>query len=136
MGREGYERIHSACYATAQFLARELVKVGPFEMLFNGDPQLGIPALTWRLKPGVQTNYSLYDLADRLRIRGWLVPAYSLPANAQTVVVQRILVKQGMSIDMAKLLLDDFARDIQFFAEHQPHGFKGREAQAGNHGGR
>ena len=31
LGREGYERIHSACYETAQFLARELVKIGPFE---------------------------------------------------------------------------------------------------------
>ena len=136
LGREGYERIHSACYETAQFLARELVKIGPFEMLYNGDPQLGIPALTWRLKPGAKTNYSLYDLADRLRVRGWLVPAYSLPANVEEVVVQRILVKQGMSIDMAKLLLADFVRDIQFFAEHQPHGFKGREAEAGNHAGR
>ncbi|MFJ7884263.1 glutamate decarboxylase [Pseudomonas sp. NPDC096917] len=136
LGREGYERIHSQCYETAQFLARELVKIGPFEMLFNGDPQLGIPALTWRLKPDAKTNYSLYDLADRLRIRGWLVPAYSLPANVENVVVQRILVKQGMSIDMAKLLLEDFARDIKFLEEHQPHGFKGREAEAGNHAGR
>ena len=136
LGREGYERIHSACYETAQFLARELVKIGPFEMLYNGDPQLGIPALTWRLKPGANANFSLYDLADRLRIRGWLVPAYSLPANVEKVVVQRILVRQGLSIDMAKLLLADFERDIKFFEEHQPHGFKGREAEAGNHAGR
>ena len=51
-------------------------------------------------------------------------------------VVQRILVKQGLSIDMAKLLLEDFVRAIKFFDEHQPHGFKGREAEAGNHAGR
>ena len=97
---------------------------------------MGIPALTWRLKPGVKTGYSLYDLADRLRTRGWLVPAYSLPANVEKVVVQRILVKQGLSIDMAKLLLEDFVRAIKFFDEHQPHGFKGREAESGNHAGR
>ena len=132
----GYERIHSECYATAQYLARELVKIGPFEMLFSGDPKLGIPALTWRLKPGADTNYTLYDLADRLRIRGWLVPAYSLPANVEDVVVQRILVRQGLSIDMAKLLLEDFARNVKFFEDHKPHGFKGREAEAGNHAGR
>ena len=136
LGREGYERIHSACYETAQFLASEVVKIGPFEMLYDGNPQLGIPALTWRLKPGAKVSYSLYDLADRLRTRGWLVPAYSLPANVENVVVQRILVKQGLSIDMAKLLLADFKRAVEFFDEHQPHGFKGREGEAGNHTGR
>lgn len=75
---------------------------------------MGIPALTWRLNPGAETNYYLYDSADRLRIRGWLVLAYGLPDNVDNAVVQRILVKQGMSIDMAKLLLADFVRDIIF----------------------
>ncbi len=136
LGREGYRRVHQACYDTAMFLARELVKLAPFEMLYDGNPEGGIPALAWRVKAGSALPYTLYDLADRLRTRGWLVPAYSLPANAEEVVVQRILVKQGMSIDMARLLLDDFAREISFFDTHAPHGFVGGEASAGNHSGR
>ena len=44
--------------------------------------QAGIPALCWKLKDGVDSQgYTLYDLADRLRARGWQVPAYSLPAD-------------------------------------------------------
>jgi Glutamate decarboxylase and related PLP-dependent proteins len=72
LGREGYERIHSACYQTAQFLAAELVKVGPFEMLYNGDPQLGIPALTWRLKPGrkLLTRYMTWQTGC-VPVVGW-----------------------------------------------------------------
>jgi glutamate decarboxylase len=118
LGREGYRKIHTACYETAQYLAAELTKMGPFEMIYNGDPQEGIPALAWKLKDGVDPGYTLYDLADRLRIRGWQVPAYSLPENVTDVVIQRILVRQGFSRDMASLLLEDFQRALDFFTAH------------------
>lgn len=50
LGREGYTKIHNACYSTAQYLAREIEKLGPFEMIFSGDCKEGIPALAWKLK--------------------------------------------------------------------------------------
>jgi len=118
LGSEGYRNIHMACYETAQYLAAEITKLGPFEMIFNGDPEEGIPALAWKIKDGVNSSYTLYDLADRLRIRGWQVPAYSLPENVTDVVIQRILVRQGFSRDMADLLLEDFQRAIEFFNSH------------------
>ena len=136
LGKEGYQRIHSDCYNTAQMLADGLQQIGPFDMIHSGREQDGIPAVTWRLKKGANTKYTLYDLADHLRTRGWLVPAYSLPPHADNIVVQRILVKQGLSADMASLLLDDFKRAVDFFDTHQPHGFVGKEAQMGNHSGR
>ena len=55
-------------------------------------------------------GFSLYDLADRLRARGWQVPAYSLPADCQNLVIQRILVRHGVSRDLGSLLLDDIKR--------------------------
>ena len=118
LGRDGYRKVHSACYDTAQFLAAEIVKLGPFELLFGGDPNSGIPALAWRVKASENPGYSLYDLADRLRIRGWQVPAYSLPPNTTDVVVQRVLVRQGFTKDLAKLLLGDFERALDYFKEH------------------
>ncbi|HGN1707768.1 TPA: glutamate decarboxylase [Providencia rettgeri] len=119
LGREGYAKIHNACYATAQFLAREIEKLGPFEMIFDGDSQKGIPALAWKLKKGAATNnYSLYDIADKLRSRGWQVPAYSMPANREDLVVQRILVRHGVSLDLAALLIDDFKRTLDYFDKH------------------
>ncbi|CAG9432673.1 glutamate decarboxylase [Providencia alcalifaciens] len=119
LGREGYAKIHNACYATAQYLAREIEKLGPFEMIFDGDSAKGIPALAWKLKDGAKTsNYSLYDIADKLRSRGWQVPAYSMPANREDLVIQRILVRHGVSLDLASLLIEDFKRTLEYFDKH------------------
>ncbi len=119
LGREGYAGVHNACYATARYLSSEIGKMGPFEILFDGDSQKGIPALAWKLKDGVATQgYTLYDLADRLRSRGWQVPAYSMPANREDLVVQRILVRHGVSMDLASLLLEDIRRALDYFQKH------------------
>ncbi len=119
LGIAGYRRIHMTCYQSAQYLAKEIAAMGPFEMLFDGDPEKGIPALTWKLKDDADVSFNLYDFADRLRTRGWQVPAYSLPEHAENIVVQRILVRQGFSLDMAELLIDDFNRTMDYFKHHR-----------------
>lgn len=119
LGREGYAKVHNACYETAQYLSKEIAAIGPFEILFDGDSQKGIPALAWKLKDGFDTRgYTMYDLADRLRSRGWQVPAYSMPAERQDLVVQRILVRHGVSRDLASLLVDDIKRALVYFRDH------------------
>jgi glutamate decarboxylase len=118
LGREGYAKIHGACYETAQFLAREIEKLGPFEIIYDGQAGGGIPALCWKIKEGSAPGYTLFDLADRLRCRGWQVPAYLLPANCQDQAIQRILVRHGVSRDLGSLLLGDFKAAIDYFEKH------------------
>lgn len=119
LGREGYTKIHENCYCAAQFLAKELEKMGIFELIYDGNPEKGIPAVTWKLKKDANVSFNLYDFADKLRSRGWQVPAYSLPANADSIVVQRVLVRQGVSLDMISLLVEDIKRTIDYFKTHQ-----------------
>lgn len=119
LGREGYKKIHGNCYIAAQFLAKELEKIGIFELIYDGNPEKGIPAVTWKLKKDANVTFNLYDFADKLRSRGWQVPAYSLPAHAESIVVQRVLVRQGVSLDMISLLVDDIKRTIEYFKTHQ-----------------
>ncbi len=119
LGKQGYRMIQTACYETAQYLAREIEALGPFEVLFGGDMNAGLPALSWKLKDGYKNQgYSLFDLADRLRTRGWQVPAYSMPANREDLVVQRILVRHGVSRDLASLLVSDIKRCLDYFKDH------------------
>jgi glutamate decarboxylase len=119
LGKAGYRKIHSACYDTAQFLAEGIANFGPFEIMFDGDPLKGIPALCWKIKDGYDTKgYTLYDFADRLRSRGWQVPAYSLPANCEDLPIQRILVRHGVTMDLAALLLEDMRHCLEYFRDH------------------
>ncbi len=116
LGREGYRRTQQACADTGAFFAEEIARLGPFDIVYDG--RGGIPGACWALKPHAKVSFTLYDLADRLRSRGWQVPAYSLPPNLQATVVQRVLIRHGVSRDLAKLLLDDFRAALAHFEKH------------------
>ncbi len=118
LGRDGYRNVHDACYATGKFLAEQVVELGPFELLCDSNPLTGIPTVTWRIREGENPGYTLYDIADRLRTRGWQVPAYPLTGSVSDVSVQRILVRQGVSRDLAGLLLEDMQTSIAHFDRH------------------
>ena len=134
LGKEGYRKIHQECYDTAHFIARSIEKMGKFEILYAGKG--GIPAVTWKLKENANVNFTVYDLADRLRTRGWLVPAYSMPANRTDLDVQRIIVRHGVSRDLSSLLLDDIQRSIDFFTKHPVNNPLTKEEAGGyNHNG-
>lgn len=117
LGRAGYTRIHKACQDVALYLSSELDKMGPFKLLSDGSD---IPVFAFALKE--VTNFTVFDLSERLRDRGWLVPAYTFPANREDLAALRIVVKEGFSRDMADLLLGDIERHLRFFAS-QP-GYK------------
>ena len=50
--------------------------------------------------------YTVFDVSDRLRAKGWQVPAYTMPDDATDVAVLRVVVREGFSFDLA----DDAAR--------------------------
>ncbi|MFV0435377.1 MAG: glutamate decarboxylase [Leucobacter sp.] len=111
LGREGYRRVQQDSLDVAQFLSAAIAEMEPFELISKGDT---IPVFAWRLKKGVEKNWDLYDLADRLRMRGWLMPAYPMPDNISDLVVQRIVVKVGLSHDLAGYLLDAIKEEVAF----------------------
>ncbi|BDD11506.1 glutamate decarboxylase (plasmid) [Fulvitalea axinellae] len=113
LGFEGYRRIHQTCQNVALYLSSGIAELGPFELVSDGSD---IPVFAFQLKE--VTNYSLYDFTDKLRERGWLIPAYSMPDNASDVVVARIVVKEGFSKDMANILLEDMKRAIIHFGKN------------------
>ncbi len=112
LGMQGYRDIHMAAYNVAAYLAKEIAKLGDFHFIATGDPKKDIPAVCFYFKDPAHAGYNLYELSDRLRMRGWQVPAFSLPANVQDTVVMRIMVRQGFTMDMATLLLEDMKRAI------------------------
>ena len=134
LGREGYTKVQQGCYDVGKFFASGIEKMGLFEMVYDCNPKTGIPAVTWKLKHADNCSgdssekipFDLYQLSDVLRERGWLLPAYSLPANCEKVVVQRVLIRHGCTFDLMALLLEDIERAIKKLMEnpHSKHGTK------------
>jgi len=118
LGRGGYREVHSDAYDIARYLTDELKALHRIEMIYEPDPMKGIPALTWRIPEGADYGFTLYDLADRLRTHGWLVPAYPLTGELSETTVQRILVRRDLSRDLAENLLTDMAAAVEHLIKH------------------
>ncbi|MDI2125460.1 glutamate decarboxylase [Yinghuangia seranimata] len=119
LGREGYRAVYQACARTAQHLAGQIAEMGPFTLLYDGSGAL--PAVSYTLTDPDSVSWSLYDLSDLLRMRGWQVPSYPLPPDRQETVIQRVLVRHGVDRDEIELLADDMRRAIKRLTDGHPH---------------
>jgi glutamate decarboxylase len=118
LGREGYTKIAQSCADVGAWVSDQVAKLGPFDLVYDG--RGGLPGSCWKIKDGLETNFNLYDLADRMRVRGWQIPAYPLPPNQGAVVVQRVLARFGVSRDLAGLMIEDLRKVMDHFEEHPP----------------
>ena len=131
-GFEGYRKVQQSCREGAKFFADRLRRTGLFDLISSGNPG-EVPGVCWKLRLNSKVNFTLYDLADRLRTKGWLVPAYSLPRNCESTVIQRILVRHGVSIDLLDRLADDLEDAIKFFGSHPANGMTDKEGSSFHH---
>ncbi|MFH1395331.1 MAG: glutamate decarboxylase [Candidatus Omnitrophota bacterium] len=123
LGKKGYKRIMESAHNTALYLSDKISKLGPFELLTDGSD---IPVFAFKLKE--KTNFTVFDISEMVRDRGWLIPAYTLPENDTDIAVLRIVVKEGFSQDMADLLIGDLRRILKHFAD-QPK-YKPKEVKS------
>jgi glutamate decarboxylase len=113
LGFDGYRKVQLACQEVARYLAEEIAAIGPFELLSDGSD---LPVLAFRLTDPARAGYTVFDVSERLRQRGWLVPAYTFPENMQDVAVLRIVVRNGLSRDLAGLLISDLSTQVRALA--------------------
>jgi glutamate decarboxylase len=116
LGKSGYRAVQTECQELGRYLAEKIAQLGAFKIIYAGEG--GIPGLCWELKDPVSSRFTLYDYADRLRERGWLVPAYSMPPNREDLVIQRILIRHGFTRAMADELLVEMRDALDHFAQH------------------
>jgi glutamate decarboxylase len=110
LGIEGYRRAMRNAQSVAKHLSSGIAKMGPYNLVTDGSD---LPVFAFALKPEVE-NYTVFDVSGRLRQRGWLVPAYTFPANRQDLSVLRIVVRAGMTHDLAELLLEHFGEQTEY----------------------
>ena len=113
-GHEGYRYIMESMQHNARALAEEIVALGDFELVGDkGAEQLPLVAF----KLAEERNFDEFDIASQLAAeRGWMLPAYTLPPNAEHVTIMRALVKRSLGHSLATTLARDIAQACQTLA--------------------
>jgi glutamate decarboxylase len=110
LGREGYTYVMEIMRQNSRVLAEKLASSGDFELIGHDEEHLPLVAF----KLAEQRNYDEFDIAWQLSAeRGWMVPAYTLPPDAQKVKVMRALVKETLNREMVDTLAADIAEACQ-----------------------
>ncbi len=113
-GRPGYTYIMQTMQENARALAEDLQKMGKFELIGADEEQLPLVAF----KLAEERPYDEFDIAWQLAAeRGWMVPAYTLPPNAQDVKIMRALVKENFSRAQVTRLAGDIAQALETLEE-------------------
>jgi glutamate decarboxylase len=106
LGRRGYAYVMETMQHNARLLAGKIAELGEFELIGEGEEQL--PLVAFQLTDG--HGYDEFDVAGQLAAaRGWMVPAYTLPPNAEHVTIMRALVKQTLGHSLVNTLAADIA---------------------------
>ncbi|MFE4965417.1 glutamate decarboxylase [Streptomyces sp. NPDC056660] len=116
LGRDGYRAVQQTSRDVATGLAARVEALGDFRLLTRGDE---LPVFAFTTADHV-TSYDVFDVSRRLRESGWLVPAYTFPANREDLSVLRVVCRNGFSKDLAELFLEDLTRLLPEL-RRQPH---------------
>jgi len=110
-GREGYAEVIGTMQHNAQLLARKVEDGEHFELVGpHGHDQLPLVAF----KLAGKRSYDEFDIAFQLAAeRGWMVPAYTLPPNAEHVSILRVLCKETLGQPLIESLHDDFEKAME-----------------------
>lgn len=113
-GMDGLKLIQSHTQEVALYIAEEIKNMGIFEIYNDAK---NIPIVCYKLKNPEQHRWTLYELADRLGMKGWQVPAYTLPADLTDTLIQRFVVRADLSYNMAQSLMDDLKRAVSYLED-------------------
>ncbi|MDG2054043.1 MAG: glutamate decarboxylase [Phycisphaerales bacterium] len=108
LGRKGYTDVQRNSQQVAMYLSGKIAEMDDFELLSDGSDT---PVFAFRSSN--DKVLSVYDVSDRLREKGWLIPAYTMPEDVQDMSVLRIVVREGLSHDLAEALLEDLAWAVE-----------------------
>ena len=128
LGFSGYRRVQGYAREVATRLSSRIAELGPFELLTQGDE---LPVFAFTLKEEVE-NFTVFDVSNALRERGWQVPAYTFPENRTDLAALRVVVRRGFTHDMADLLVRDLERKLERL-EKQPSPVHDSTSAAGFH---
>ncbi|CAL9124595.1 unnamed protein product [Musa acuminata var. zebrina] len=107
LGFEGYRSIMENCMENAKALKEGIQATGRFEMVSGG---VGVPLVAFSLRDS--SRYTVFDVSESLRRFGWIVPAYTMPADAEHMAVLRVVIREDFSRSLAERLVSDIRKAV------------------------
>lgn len=92
----------------ARVLREGLEKTGRFNIVSK---EIGVPLVAFSLKDS--SKHTVFEVAENLRRFGWIVPAYTMPANAEHVAVLRVVVREDFSRGLAERLVTNIMQVLK-----------------------
>lgn len=115
LGVDGYTAIMTNLRQVAAYLTKRLKAMKHFTVVSK---DVGVPLVAFRLDPAMKRPYTEYQIAERVRLDGWVIPAYPMPKGAEEIKMLRIVVREDFSLAMADHVLDSLQRAIQWLDAH------------------
>ena len=123
-GREGLQLVQKHTQEVALHITQAVRDMGIFEIYNDAT---NIPIVCYKLKDPGKHKWTLYELADRLAMKGWQVPAYTLPENMTNVLIQRYVVRADLSYNMADSLIQDMKMAIEYLEKNTKEEAPGKQ---------
>lgn len=117
LGRRGYTDIMSNLTRTADYLTDQLKDQG-FIIMSDGAGH-GLPVVAFRLSPAQHVFFDEFALSHKLRERGWIVPAYTMAADCETMSMMRVVVREEFSQSRCDSLVHDIQFALRALAEQE-----------------
>ncbi|KAL5995458.1 hypothetical protein ACLOJK_025520 [Asimina triloba] len=105
LGFEGYQNVMENCRENAMVLKEGLEKTGRFNIVSKDN---GVPLVAFSLKDNSLHNE--FEVSEYLRRFGWIVPAYTMPPDAQHITVLRVVIREDFSRTLAERLVIDIVK--------------------------
>jgi glutamate decarboxylase len=103
LGRDGYAAFMGLLLNNAEYLAKKMDESGKFKVI-NNDTRI-LPLVAFELDE--KANFDVFNFSERIRQRGWIIPAYTLPKNAEEKAIMRIVIRMTMSREQINILFKD-----------------------------
>ncbi|KAJ6689484.1 hypothetical protein OIU85_005850 [Salix viminalis] len=106
LGYEGYRNVMDNCHENAMVLKEGLEKTGRFKIVSKDN---GVPLVAFSLKDKSR-GHDEFEISETLRRFGWIVPAYTMPADAKHITVLRVVIREDFSRTLAERLVLDITK--------------------------
>ncbi|XP_015071111.1 glutamate decarboxylase [Solanum pennellii] len=105
LGFEGYKDVMENCLSNAKVLTEGITKMGRFDIVSK---DVGVPVVAFSLRDS--SKYTVFEVSEHLRRYGWIVPAYTMPPDAEHIAVLRVVIREDFSHSLAERLVSDIEK--------------------------